>query len=153
MTKQMTLREIEDRFEEAARTLRRLPDPPGSGPKGYGSSWPEYIRDAKHAYGYHDATMKIVPSAAEIARMEECIGWLSHVDPVDAKIIWMRAEGHRWRQVCIQAGLVRQTAWRRWVAALQTVTNRLNGRKSRAKTIKTGKSAKKAAKNQETLNL
>ncbi|WP_457650861.1 DUF6362 family protein [Profundibacter sp.] len=153
MTKQITLHEIEDRFEEAARTLRRLPDPPGSGPKGYGSSWPEYIRDARHAYGYHDATMKIVPSAAEIARMEECIGWLALVDPVDAKIIWMRAECHRWRQVCIQVGLVRQTAWRRWVAALQTVKNRMNGCKSRTKTRKAGKPAKKAAKNQETLNL
>jgi len=153
MTKEMTLIEVEDRFEEAARTLRRLPDPPGSGPKGYGSSWPEYIHEARHAYGYNDATMKIVPSAAEIARMEECITWLALVDPVDAKIIWMRAEGHRWRRVCIQVGLVRQTAWRRWVAALQTVTNRLNRCKPRAKPGKTGKSAKKTEKSQESLNI
>ncbi len=153
MTKQMTLREIEDRFEEPARTLRRLPNPPGSGPKGYGSSWPDYVHEAKHAYGYNDATMKIVPSAAEIARMEECIGWLALVDPVDSKIIWMRAEGHRWRQVCVHVGLVRQTAWRRWVAALQTVTNRMNGRKSRAKPRKYKKTAKNPAKNQESLNI
>ncbi|RME95346.1 MAG: helix-turn-helix domain-containing protein [Alphaproteobacteria bacterium] len=139
----MALSEVEDRFEEAARTLRRLPDPPGSGPKGYGPSWPEYIHEARHAYGYNDATMKIVPSAAEIARMEECISWLFLLDPVDAKIIWMRAEGHRWRRVCIQVGLVRQTAWRRWVAALQTVTNRLNGCKSRAKPVKPAKTSKK----------
>ncbi len=32
--RQYTVREVEDRFEEAARTLRRLPDPPGSGPRG-----------------------------------------------------------------------------------------------------------------------
>lgn len=133
--RQYTLREVEDRFEDAARTLRRLPDPPGSGPRGYGRSWPEYVHEAKHAYGWHQATMKIVPSAAEIARMEECLEWLSLVDPVDAKIIWLRAEGYRWRQVCIQTGLVRQTAWRRWVAALQTVTNRLNGR------VRSGQSA------------
>ncbi len=127
--RQYTVREVEDRFEEAARTLRRLPDPPGSGPKGYGRSWPEYVQEAKHAYGWHEATMKIVPSAADIARMEECLEWLGLVDPVDAKIIWLRAEGYRWRHVCIQVGLVRQTAWRRWAAALQTVTNRLNGRR------------------------
>lgn len=132
MAKRLTAGEIEERFEEAARTLRRLPDPPGSGPKGYGSSWPEYIRDARHAYGWHDATVKIVPSAAEIARMEECIEWLALVSPEDARIIWMRAEGRRWRQICIRAGVVRQTAWRRWVAALHTIANRLNGRRRRA---------------------
>ncbi|HHH46061.1 MAG TPA: helix-turn-helix domain-containing protein [Thiotrichales bacterium] len=131
MAKRLTAGEIEERFEEAARTLRRLPDPPGSGPKGYGSSWPEYIRDARHAYGWHDATVKIVPSAAEIARMEECIEWLALVSPEDARIIWMRAEGRRWRQICIRAGVVRQTAWRRWVAALHTIANRLNGRRRR----------------------
>ena len=131
MAKRMTAGEIEERFEEAARTLRRLPDPPGSGPKGYGSSWPEYIRDARHAYGWHNATVKIVPSAAEIARMEECIEWLALVSPEDARIIWMRAEGRRWRQICIRAGVVRQTAWRRWVAALHTIANRLNGSRRR----------------------
>ena len=30
----ITPREIEDRFEEAALTLRRLPSPPGSGARG-----------------------------------------------------------------------------------------------------------------------
>lgn len=39
--------EIEDRLEEAALTLRRLPMK--DGPKGFGSSWPEYVREAKHA--------------------------------------------------------------------------------------------------------
>ena len=131
--RQYTVREVEDRFEEAARTLRRLPNPPGSGPKGYGRSWPEYVQEAKHAYGWHEATMKIAPSAADIARMEECLEWLGLVDSVDARIIWLRAEGYRWRHVCIQVGLVRQTAWRHWVAALQTVTNRLNGRKVRVR--------------------
>ena len=34
----ITPREIEDQFEDAALTLRRLPYPPGSGAKGYGKS-------------------------------------------------------------------------------------------------------------------
>ena len=45
----------------------------------------------------------------------------------------LRAEGHRWRYVCIQAGCVRQTAWRRWVAALQTIANRVNGGQDKRK--------------------
>ena len=39
--------EIEDRLEEEALTLRRLPMKDGL--NGFGSSWPEYVRDAKHA--------------------------------------------------------------------------------------------------------
>lgn len=122
-----SVREIEDRFEEAAVTLRRLPD--GSGARGYGSSWPEVVRSAHAAYGYDEARPpRIVPSAAAISRMEECFDWLRLVDPEDARIIWLRAEGVRWRQVCIRSGCVRSTAWRRWVAALQTIANKLNAR-------------------------
>ena len=94
------------------------------------------MQDAKHAYGYNDARMRVIPSAADIANMEDCLAWLRLVSPEDAKIVWLRAEGHRWRHVCIHAGCVRQTAWRRWVAALQTIANRLNGRGSTRKFAK-----------------
>lgn len=135
----ITPREIEDRFEEAARTLRRLPNPPGSGARGYGSSWPEYVHEARHAYGYEQARMRVIPSAAEIQRMDEAIDWLKLVggenDQAAAdnrRIVWMRAEGQRWRQVCIQVGCVRSTAWRRWTAALITIANRLNQQRKSA---------------------
>lgn len=137
-----TARTIEDRMEEAALTLRRLPNPPGSGPKGFGQSWPEYVHEAKHAYGYHETRMRVIPSAAEIQRMEECIDWLRFIGPEEARIVWLRAEGWRWRQVCIQAGCVRQTAWRRWVAALQTIANHLN---KQEKTARRAAATKKAA--------
>ena len=133
----ITPREIEDQFEDAALTLRRLPNPTGSGAKGYGHSWPEYVHDAKQAYGYEEARMRVVPSARDIQRMEDCITWLAYLDPEDARIVWLRAEGIRWRQVCIRAGVVRSTAWRRWVASLLTIANHLNaleksGRKASA---------------------
>lgn len=141
-----TPREIEDRFEEAARTLRRLPNPPGSGARGYGRSWPEYVHEAKHAYGYEEARMRVVPSAAEIQRMEEAIDWLKLIggdDPQAAadnrRIVWMRAEGQRWRQVCVHVGCVRSTAWRRWAAALLTVANHLNKHKKSRVRIETPK--------------
>jgi hypothetical protein len=127
---EFTPRVIEDRMELAALTLRRLPNPTGSGPRGFGQSWPEYVNEAKHAYGYHETRVRVIPSAADIKKMEECIDWLRFLHPDDARIVWLRAEGRRWREVCIQAGCVRQTAWRRWVAALQTISNSLNrGRK------------------------
>ena len=45
----MTLspRDIEDRFEEAAYTLRRLPEK--DRPRGYGGSWPPVVHEVKHA--------------------------------------------------------------------------------------------------------
>lgn len=123
-------REIEDRLEEAAITLRRLPHPPGSGPKGFGNSWPEYVRDARHAYGYHEARVRVVPSSDEIARMDEAIEWLRLVsDPDDRRILWMRAEGHRWKAVCWRVGVSRATAWRRWTASLLTIAKSLNGKR------------------------
>ncbi|MDT8858456.1 DUF6362 family protein [Paracoccaceae bacterium Fryx2] len=133
----ITPREIEDQFEDAALTLRRLPNPPGSGAKGFGQSWPEYVHDAKQAYGYDEVRMRVVPSARDIQRMEDCIGWLAWLDPEDARIVWLRAEGVRWRQVCIRAGVVRSTAWRRWAASLLTIAKHLNaleksGRKASA---------------------
>lgn len=133
---------IEDRFEEAAITLRRLPNPKGSGAKGYGQAWPDYVQEARHAYGYHEVRIKIIPTAAEIQRMEECIDWLRWLSPEDAKIVWLRAEGERWRQVCIHAGVVRQTAWRRWAAALLTIAKHLNANaKAGAKRPKAAPSA------------
>jgi hypothetical protein len=148
---EFTARTIEDRMEEAAITLRRLPNPPGSGPKGYGQSWPEYVQDAKHAYGYNETRMRVIPNAGEIQRMEECIEWLRFIGPDDARIVWLRAEGSRWRQVCIQAGCVRQTAWRRWVASLQTIANHLNKHKKSARRAAATKKAadERAAKPRE----
>lgn len=122
----LTATEISDRLESAALTLRRLPNPPGSTPKAYGSSWPAVVQEAKHAYGYHEARMRIVPSAKEIQEMEEAIEWLLLLDdPTDRHILWMRAENHRWRTICHRVGLVRQTCHRRAIAAVLTIEKKL----------------------------
>ena len=149
---EFTPRIIEDLMEDAAYTLRRLPNPPGSGPKGFGHSWPEYVHDANQAYGYGETQMRIIPSAADIQKMDECIEWLRFIRPEDARIVWMRGENRRWRYICIQAGCVRQTAWRRWVAALQTIANNLNKREKSARRATTLKNAadESSAKQRET---
>jgi len=121
---------VEAALEEAARTMRFVPDPPGSRPRGYGSSWPDYVRDPWHAYGYHAARAQIVPSAAEIDRMDEVLEWLAWLDPVDAKIVWFRAAGMRWAQLGRKVKLSRSSCWRRWAAGLITLERSLrNGRK------------------------
>lgn len=132
----MTPREIEDRFEEAALTLKRLPHPPASGPRGHGRSWPDYVHEAKHAYGYEPARMRVIPSAREIQRMEEVLDWLAliageteQVAADNRRIVWMRAEGHRWQTICRHVGCVRSTAWRRWTASLLTISKALKKRR------------------------
>lgn len=121
-----TPKDIEDRFEEAAATLRRLPD---TRVPGYFSTWPPIIRAAVEAYGYDPARMpRIAPSPQAISRMEETFTWLTWLEPDDARIVWLRAEGVRWKPICWRVGLSRAVAWRRWVASLITIANRLNFR-------------------------
>jgi hypothetical protein len=122
----MTPTEIEDRFEEAARTLRRLPDVRA---RGFTSSWPTIVRSAHEAFGWEPARFpRIPPTADAISRMEECFTWLAWLDPDDARIVWLRAENVRWKPICWRLGISRATAWRRWAAALITVANRLNSK-------------------------
>ncbi|MFM8745664.1 MAG: DUF6362 family protein [Aestuariivirga sp.] len=117
--------EIEDRFEEAARTLRRLP---GIGVRGHASAWPPIVRAAADAYGWEAATApRLSPSPQAISQMEETFTWLSWLrEPDDARIVWLRAEGVRWKPICWRIGLSRASAWRRWAAALITIANRHN---------------------------
>ena len=121
----LTPRDIEEHFGEAAYTLRRLPEK--DRPRGYGGSWPPFVQEAKHDYGYTpEAPMRVIPSAAANSRIEECFVWQMLIHPEDARIVWLRADGMRWRQVCIRAGVVRSNAWRRWAAALLTIAKKLN---------------------------
>jgi hypothetical protein len=91
-------------------------------------------------YGYHEARMRVIPSAQDIERMEECIEWLRLVENSEGRIIWLRAERVRWRQICIRMGCVRSTAWRRWAAALITIANRLNQHEKSLRNTSTTKS-------------
>jgi hypothetical protein len=125
MSEPMTTKDVHERLCEAARTLRALPDK--DRPKQLGTNWPDVVRDACEAYGWDTAlTPRLTPSAAEISRMEECFTWLSWLDPRDRRIVWLRAEGVRWRAICARIGRARQHAWRRQVAALSLIANEKN---------------------------
>jgi hypothetical protein len=119
----ITPSEVEDRFEEAARTLRRLP---GVRVPGYFNAWPQIVRNVHEAFGWEPArSPRIPPTPDAISRMEECLTWLAFLEPDDARIVWLRAEGVRWKPICWRLGISRATAWRRWAAALITVSRRV----------------------------
>lgn len=115
---------VEARFEEAAFTLRRLPD---RRVPGYFNTWPTIVRSVYEAFGWERARMpRIAPSPEAISRMEGTFTWLAWLEPDDARIVWLRAENVPWKPICWRVGLSRKTAWQRWVAALQTVATRLS---------------------------
>jgi hypothetical protein len=84
----------------------------------------------RNRFGQEPQRMRLPPpSPAAISRMEETLGWLAWLEPADAKIVWLRATGERWKAFCWKVGLVRSAAHQHWLYALCVIVLRLNGRK------------------------
>ena len=116
---------VEEQLAEAADVLKRLPE---EQVQGYFSTWPEVVRSVYDAFGWHDPVLKRPwPSPASIDRMDEAMRWLWWLEPVDAKIVWSRASGKRWKPICYVAGMGRTAAWERWVMGLCVIAMKLNG--------------------------
>lgn len=118
---------VEERMVEAADTLKRLPE---ERVRGYFSTWPTVIRDYWEAFGREDVRLRRgPPSAAAIDRMDEALAWLAWLDPAEARIVWLRASGERWKTVCWKVGLARTAAHQHWMYGLCVISWRLNGRR------------------------
>jgi hypothetical protein len=117
---------VEERMEEAARVLKRLPPVKV---RGYFSVWPTIIPEFSDMIGQEPRPMRRpCPSPTEISRMDETLGWTVDLEPVDAKIVWMRAFGDRWKHICARFGFSRYSAWERWLYALCVIAWQLNGK-------------------------
>ena len=120
---------VEERLIEAASVLRRLPAPRK---QGYFSTWPTMFVEFGDLVGQTPEPMRPPPpSAAAISRMEATLGWAVWLEPVDAKITWLRASGTRWKEICWEVGLARAAAHEHWLYALCVIAWRLNGRGGR----------------------
>jgi len=118
---------VEGRLIEAAAVLRRLPPERG---QGYFSTWPQMFVEFSDLVGQTPEPMRLPPpSAAAISRMEGTLGWAAWLEPIDAKIVWMRASGTRWKEICWEVGLARAAAHEHWLYALCVIVWRLNGRR------------------------
>ena len=117
---------VEARLSEAAFVLKRLPEPRL---RGYFSTWPEIIHSFADQVGQEPKRMRVLPSPQAISRMEETLSWTVGLDPVDGKIVWLRAYGYRWREICRAVGLQRASAHHHWVYALCLIAHRLNNRR------------------------
>ena len=136
-----TASRVEEWLEAAANVLKRLPE---ERVRGYASAWPPIVHDlADQAEQEPVALRRPPPSASAITRMDEAMVWLAWLDPTDAKLVWLRASGHRWKAVCWKLGISRATAHRHWLYALSVIAWRLNAgfapaRQSRLSTVKVG---------------
>lgn len=120
-----TPKAVAERLEEAAQTLRRLPPVKV---RGFICSWPPVIRDFWESYGWTDVQVRLgPPTAAAIDRMDECLGWLHLLDADEVRLVWLRAEGVRWKVIAHRYRIDRSTAWRHWSYALIKIAGQLNG--------------------------
>jgi hypothetical protein len=116
---------IEERFIEAADVMKRLPD---VRVPGYFNTWPKVLCEFADLVGQEAPPMRRPrPAPDAISRMEETLRWLLWLESMDAKIVWLRASGERWKTVCWKVGLQRAAAHQHWLYALCVVAGRLNG--------------------------
>jgi hypothetical protein len=116
---------VAGRLAEAADTLRRLPRVKV---QGYSSAWPPIIRDFWEAFGWNEVEVRLGPPLpGAIDRMDETLQWLRWLEPDETRIVWLRAEGMRWKLICFRFSVGRTTAWYRWSGALAKIAARLNG--------------------------
>ena len=121
---------VEERIVEAAWVLKKLPGP---WVQGYFSTWPDILRSAREIADGDPMPMKVLPSPQAISRMEEAITWNQYLERDDARLMWDRAAGVSWKELCYRFGISRPTATRRWEYALCVIAWRLNGRQVNCK--------------------
>ena len=118
--------EVADRFEEAVRTLRRLPKQQG---QGFFNVWPPIVRTVWEQMAMEKMPLRHGPPLPDaISRMEETFTWiflLEHEE--ERRIIWLRAESVRWKQICWRIGIGKTKARELWTLALLKITYQLNG--------------------------
>jgi hypothetical protein len=114
---------VADHFEEAVRTLRKLPPVRVT---GYFNAWPEVLRSAKEIAAMEPEPMRVLPSTRAITRLEQTFDWMLWITVEERKLIWLRAARVPWKAITFEFGCDRTTAWRRWTLALTKIASRLN---------------------------
>jgi Domain of unknown function (DUF6362) len=122
---QWTVMMVEERVVEAADVMKRLPD---VCVPGHFNTWPRILSEFSDLVSREPTRgTRVAPSANAISRMEEALEWLKWLEPMDRKIVWLRASGMRWKNVCGIVGLGRAACHEHWLHALCLIALRLSG--------------------------
>lgn len=115
---------VKKRFDDAWRTLRKLPSVKG---QGYSNAWPEIVRSPMEVACTEPKPMRVLATPKEIAQLDQTLGWLTWVSIDERKLIWRRAQRVCWKKICREfGGCDRTRLWRCWKVALLKVALRLN---------------------------
>lgn len=125
-----TMARVQDRLESAADVMRQLP---GVMPQGYFNAWPEYFHTFADQVGQEPRMRRPRPSPRAITEAEEAMLWLRWLEVEEARLVWARVTGSRWKEVCWQFGVSRATADRRFRYGIAVIVWLLNGRRVPAK--------------------
>jgi len=118
---------VDLRLEEAADTLRRLPDVEARFRLGLRSAWPDVVRDAVTAYGADGPKVRLGPPApGAIDRLEATIDWLRWLSEPQRRIAWALASGISVAKLSRLIGCHRNTVANRQAAALRIIADHLN---------------------------
>ena len=122
-----TREQVEERLTEAADVMKRLPAVRVS---GFFSTWPAKRQEFGDLVGQEPQPMRRpAPARDAIDRMEQALPWLRWLEAEDAKLVWARVEGTRWKEVCWRFGITRTTAHRRYAYALSLIVWKLSGKR------------------------
>jgi hypothetical protein len=86
-------------FEEirlAVKTLRLLPP---AFARQRMTAWPDIVQSFFDAYGYTPTSIRIVPTATQISRLDRVIEWIAPLPRDYAAVLWARAEGASFRKI------------------------------------------------------
>lgn len=118
---------VQQRMEEAADTLRRLPRTVLSTRM---TAWPDVAQDSARywlSYGKEPAAARpAAPSPSAIREMDEVLGWLLLLGGADRKLAWARASGITWRRLEGMDGRSRTTLQKRWRDIQEGLATHLN---------------------------
>jgi hypothetical protein len=120
--------DIADRLEQAAYTMRRMPKVTV---KGYGSAWPDVVREFTEAYGYNEAEVSLgPPTAKHITEMDEAMRWLLWIEKDEVRLIWLRANCLRWKLIATRMGWGVTKLKTDWKIAIVKIAHILNSHPS-----------------------
>ena len=110
-------------FEEAVRTIQRLPNVKL---RGYASIWPDVIYSTLEVLRMDVKPTKWPATPEQISSMERTCDWINFLDDIDDKrLVWLRAKRIPWKPICCQLGISRITGNRKYKNAIRKITQKL----------------------------
>ena len=115
---------VKQRFDEAAQTLRRLPNEIKLG--HHTSRWPNIIYDKSEIIRQEKLELKLCAAPDAVDRLDETLAWGYWLSYIEIKIIWAKAERKTWKEICRECGVPKTTGYRYWNQGIIKISNRLN---------------------------